>query len=75
MCKRCVESLTELFPELSEEEQYNILFSFTAFPFTDDSDLIHEQLVHFKEVGPEQIMREFDDQYEKAMLKIREKIE
>ncbi len=32
MCKQCVEAVNDIFPELSEKEQMDILWDWTAFP-------------------------------------------
>ena len=75
MCEKCVEACKEYFPD-REDEWGDLLMSFTSFPLgTPES--IREQLKHLAEVGPDQVIKEFDEKYETIMSKtnIREERE
>ena len=43
MCENCVEAVNDIFPDLSETGQMDILWDWTAFPF-GGPELIRQQL-------------------------------
>jgi hypothetical protein len=50
MCQQCLDALHELFPDLSDEQQGEILIILTAFPFAKP-ETIREQLEHVRAIG------------------------
>ena len=42
MCEKCVAAVREIFPELTDEKQVEILWEDTAFPFAGPDEVIRQ---------------------------------
>lgn len=59
MCEKCEELSKKYLGQYTEEQQLDILWSLTAFPFALP-DQLEEQLKHIAEVGLEQARQEVE---------------